>query len=157
MWFVLIYTQGDYSGECITYLVWITFQGRNLSNFFGGNLENWWFHKYIPTPSDLYLPRLVNVVSECPLTFTGVKFGTKEPKTPVLPYTLEHVLFLFKNRIINLLQTFRKIRSDFWKNMYEYVQKLRQFCTTIIAEDCTMDDFGKYCQRNIEEFVLEEL
>ena len=104
-----------------------------------------------------YLSRLVNVVSECPLTFTGVKFGTKEPKTPVLPYTLEHVLFLFKNRIINLLQTFRKIRSDFWKNMYEYVQKLRQFCTTIIAEDWTMDDFGKYCQRNIEEFVSKEL
>ena len=25
-----------YSGECITYLAWITFQGRNLSNFFGG-------------------------------------------------------------------------------------------------------------------------
>ena len=41
--------------------------------------------------------------------------------------------------------------------MYEYVQKLRQFCTTIIAEDCTMDDFGKYCQRNIEEFVSIEL
>ena len=63
--------------------------------------------------STTYLPRLVNVVCECPLTFTGVKFGTKEPKTPVLPYTLEHVLFLFKNSIINLLQTFRKIRSDF--------------------------------------------
>ena len=30
-----------------TYLVYKTFQGRNLSNFFGGILENWWFHKYI--------------------------------------------------------------------------------------------------------------
>ena len=43
-----------------------------------------------------YLPRLVNVVCECPLTFTGVKFGTKEPKTPVLPYTLEPCSFSFQ-------------------------------------------------------------
>ena len=43
-----------YLGECIAYLVWITYQGRNLSNFFGGILENWWFHKYILTSSDLY-------------------------------------------------------------------------------------------------------
>ena len=43
-----------YSGECITYLVWMNFQCRNLSNFFGGILENWWFHKYILTSSDLY-------------------------------------------------------------------------------------------------------
>ena len=28
-----------YSGECITYLVWITFQCRNLSNLFGGILR----------------------------------------------------------------------------------------------------------------------
>ena len=31
------------------YLVYKTFQGRNLSNFFGGILENRWFHKYILT------------------------------------------------------------------------------------------------------------
>ena len=42
-----------YSGECITYLVWITFQVRNLSNFSGGILENRWFSKYILTLSDL--------------------------------------------------------------------------------------------------------
>ena len=41
------------SGECITYLVWITFQGRNLSNC-NGILENQCFHKYILTSSDLY-------------------------------------------------------------------------------------------------------
>jgi hypothetical protein len=41
--------------------------------------------------------------------------------------------------------------------MYEYVQNLRQFCTTIIAEDCTMDYFGKNSQRNIKEFVSKEL
>ena len=35
------------------YLVYKTFQGRNLSNFFGGILENRWFHKYILTLSDL--------------------------------------------------------------------------------------------------------
>ena len=44
-----------YSVECKTYLVWTNFQGRNLSNFFGGILENQWFHKYILTSSDLYL------------------------------------------------------------------------------------------------------
>ena len=37
------------------YLAYKTFQGRNLSNFFGGNLENQWFHKYILTLSDLYV------------------------------------------------------------------------------------------------------
>ena len=37
------------------YLVYKTFQGRNLSNFFGGILENRWFHKYILTLSDLYI------------------------------------------------------------------------------------------------------
>ena len=29
------------------YLVYKTIQGRNLSNFFGGILETWWFHKYL--------------------------------------------------------------------------------------------------------------
>ena len=53
MQFVL-FSRRLYSGECITYLVWINFQGRNLSNFFVGILENRWFHKYIPTSSDLY-------------------------------------------------------------------------------------------------------
>ena len=48
-----LFSRRLYSGECITYLVWITFQGRNLSNFFGSILENWWFHKYIMTSSDL--------------------------------------------------------------------------------------------------------
>ena len=36
------------------YLVYTTFQGRNLSNLFGGILKNRWFHKYILTLSDLY-------------------------------------------------------------------------------------------------------
>ena len=36
------------------YLVYNTFQGRNLSNFSSGILENRWFHKYILTLSDLY-------------------------------------------------------------------------------------------------------
>ena len=40
-----LFSRQLYSGECITYLVWINFQGRNLSNLFGGILENWWFHK----------------------------------------------------------------------------------------------------------------
>ena len=35
------------------HLVYKTFQGRNLSNFFSGILENRWFHKYILTLSDL--------------------------------------------------------------------------------------------------------
>ena len=35
------------------YLVYKTFQGRNLPNFFDGILENQWFHKYILTVSDL--------------------------------------------------------------------------------------------------------
>ena len=48
-----LFSRRLYSGECITYLVWINFQGRNLSNFFGGILENQWFHKYILTSSDL--------------------------------------------------------------------------------------------------------
>ena len=33
-----------YSGGCLTYLAWTNFQGRNLSIFFGGILENWSFH-----------------------------------------------------------------------------------------------------------------
>ena len=36
--------------------------------------------------------------------------------------------------------------------MYEYVQNLRQFCTTIIAEDCTMDDLA-----NIAKEILKNL
>ena len=36
------------------YLDYKTFQGRNLSNFFGGILENLWFHKYNLTLSDIY-------------------------------------------------------------------------------------------------------
>ena len=44
-------------GECKTYLVWITFQGRNLSNFFGDILENQWFHKYIH--SDFIWPLVI--------------------------------------------------------------------------------------------------
>ena len=40
-----LFSRRLYFGECITYLVWINFQGRNLSNFFGGILENWfWLH-----------------------------------------------------------------------------------------------------------------
>ena len=35
-------------------LVYKTFQGRNLSNFFGGILENREFSKYILTFSDFY-------------------------------------------------------------------------------------------------------
>ena len=50
-----IFPRQLYSGECITYLVWITFQGRNISKKFGGILENRWFHKYILTLSDLYI------------------------------------------------------------------------------------------------------
>ena len=48
-----LFSRWLYSGECITYLVWITFQGRNLSNLLGSILENWWFHKYILTSTDL--------------------------------------------------------------------------------------------------------
>ena len=36
------------------YLVYKTFQGRNLSNFFGRILENQWFSKYFQILSDLY-------------------------------------------------------------------------------------------------------
>jgi hypothetical protein len=36
------------------YLVYKTFQGRNLSKIFGGILENWWFYKYILIISELY-------------------------------------------------------------------------------------------------------
>ena len=36
------------------YLVYKTFQGRNLSDFFGGILENQRLHRYILTLSDLY-------------------------------------------------------------------------------------------------------
>ena len=48
--FDYIFSRRLYSGECITYLVWINFQGRNLSNFFAGILEiddfinTFWFH-----------------------------------------------------------------------------------------------------------------
>ena len=56
----LLFSRQLYSGECITYLVWIIFQGRHLSNFFGGILENWWFHKYIDSdfiwPLQIKLP-----------------------------------------------------------------------------------------------------
>ena len=38
------YSQGDW--ECITYLLWITFQSKNLTKIFGGILENRWFHKW---------------------------------------------------------------------------------------------------------------
>ena len=48
-----LFSRRLYSGECITYLVWINFQGRNLSIFFSGILENRWFHKYILISSDL--------------------------------------------------------------------------------------------------------
>ena len=48
-----LFSRRLYSGECITYLVWITFQGQNLSNFFCAISENQWFHKYILTSSDL--------------------------------------------------------------------------------------------------------
>jgi hypothetical protein len=48
-----LFSRRLYSGECITYLVWIIFQGRNLSNSLCGILENRWFHKYILTSSDL--------------------------------------------------------------------------------------------------------
>ena len=48
-----LFSRRRYSGECILSLVWITFQGRNLSNFLGGILENQWFHKYILTSSDI--------------------------------------------------------------------------------------------------------
>ena len=37
------------------YLVFKTFQGRNLLIFFGGILENRWFNKYILILSDLYI------------------------------------------------------------------------------------------------------
>ena len=55
-----LFSRQLYLGECITYLVWIIFQGRHLSNFFGGILENWWFHKYIDSdfiwPLQIKLP-----------------------------------------------------------------------------------------------------
>ena len=41
-----LFSRRLYSVKCITYLVWINFQGRNLSNLLGGILENWWFHKF---------------------------------------------------------------------------------------------------------------
>ena len=40
MWFVWLLSMQLYSGECTTYLVWINFQGKNVSNIFGGILEN---------------------------------------------------------------------------------------------------------------------
>ena len=49
-----LFSRGLYSCECISYLVWMNIQSRNLTNFFGGILENQWFHKYILTSSDLY-------------------------------------------------------------------------------------------------------
>ena len=47
--------QGDstHSGVCITYLAQITFQGRNPSNIFVGNLEKRRHHKFILRLSDL--------------------------------------------------------------------------------------------------------
>ena len=51
---IWLFSRGLFSGECIIYLAWITFQGRNLSNFFCAILENRWFHLYILTSSDLY-------------------------------------------------------------------------------------------------------
>ena len=35
------------------YLVYKTFNGKNLANFLGGILENRWFHKYVLTLSNL--------------------------------------------------------------------------------------------------------
>ena len=60
-----IYSRRLYSGECITSLVWITFQGRNLSNFFGNIMENWWFHKYILLHLTFILDKK-NVWNHCP-------------------------------------------------------------------------------------------
>ena len=50
-----LFSRPLYSGECITYLVWITFQGRNLSNSFCGILENRWFHKYFVWPLAFFI------------------------------------------------------------------------------------------------------
>ena len=37
---IWLFSRRLYSGECTKYLVWINFQGRNLSKNFGGKLEN---------------------------------------------------------------------------------------------------------------------
>ena len=49
-----LFSRRLYSSECIAYLVWITFQGRNLSNILCGILENRWFHIYILTSSEFW-------------------------------------------------------------------------------------------------------
>ena len=49
---VWLFSRRFNSGEFIRFLIWINFQGYNLSKFFGGILENQWFHEYILISSD---------------------------------------------------------------------------------------------------------
>ena len=92
-----LFSRGLYSGECITYLVWITFQGRNLSYIFGGILENRWFHKYILTSSDLYKMHMPSLYIHILVCFYH------QEGTPFLKYLLMHWkkwIFLVPKQII---------------------------------------------------------
>ena len=84
------------------YLVYKTFQGRNLSNFFGGILENRWFHKYILTTSDLYKMHMPSLYMPSLYIHILVCFYHQEG-TPFLKYLLMHWkkwIFLVPKQII---------------------------------------------------------